>query len=165
MAQAKPTEVLKVFNDQQAFSDALKSVEAESSQQTDSLVTSVYNATKKQVSPNEIHFWRGKPFSFPDVRSGAAVILALLSGYPEGAKFGIEFVDGPDNSARKFVIAVDTEAAKVYAKSGPVGPVDWNVVEVELGLGSSEAEYVDHILGGKVVANVKGNLTQATFSN
>ncbi|KAL9240708.1 hypothetical protein vseg_014895 [Gypsophila vaccaria] len=165
MAQAKPTESVKVLNGQQAFSDALKAVEAESSPQLSSLAVGVFNATKKLVSPNEIHFWRGKPFSFPDVRSGTATIVALAGGYPEGAKFGFEFVDGPDTTARKFVIAVDTKANKVYANSGPVGPIDWNVVEVDLDEGGAKAEYEDPILGGKVVASVGGNVARATFSN
>ncbi|KAL9240705.1 hypothetical protein vseg_014893 [Gypsophila vaccaria] len=165
MAQAKPTEAVKVLNGQQAFSDALKAVDAESSLQLSSLAVSVFNATKKLVSTNEIHFWRGKPFSFPDVQSGTGATVVQTGGYPEGAKFGIEFVDGPDTTARKFVIAVDTKAGKIYANSGPIGPIDWNVVEVELDEGRAEAEYDDLILGGKVVATVKGSSAHARFSN
>ncbi|XP_074273973.1 mannose/glucose-specific lectin-like [Silene latifolia] len=45
--------------------------------------------------------------------------------------------------------------SKAYAESGPFGPVDWNVVEVKLGLKSGPSDvYVDHILGGKVEATV-----------
>lgn len=47
--------------------------------------------------------------------------------------------------------------SKAYAESGPIGPIDWNVVEVKLGLSKSNNVYVDNILGSKVEATVSRN--------
>ncbi|KAH9624020.1 hypothetical protein KSS87_008613 [Heliosperma pusillum] len=47
--------------------------------------------------------------------------------------------------------------SKAYAESGPIGPIDWNVVEVKLNLSEHKVMYHDDILGGKVEATVYGN--------
>ncbi|KAK9713362.1 hypothetical protein RND81_06G022600 [Saponaria officinalis] len=58
-------------------------------------------------------------------------------------------------------------ASKAYAESGPIGPIDWNVVEVKLGLSKPSVVYVDNILGSKVEATVheSGDSTVAISDN
>ncbi|KAK9684255.1 hypothetical protein RND81_10G197000 [Saponaria officinalis] len=57
--------------------------------------------------------------------------------------------------------------SKAYAESGPIGPIDWNVVEVKLGLSKSSDEYLDSILGSKVKATVheNGDATVGIYDN
>ncbi|XP_074273974.1 mannose/glucose-specific lectin-like [Silene latifolia] len=58
-------------------------------------------------------------------------------------------------------------ASKAYAECGPIGPIDWNVVEVKLGMSKPSVVYVDHILGGKVesTAHDNGDATVAISDN
>ncbi|KAL9237598.1 hypothetical protein vseg_012126 [Gypsophila vaccaria] len=51
-----------------------------------------------------------------------------------------------------------TSSSKAYAESGPYGPIDWNVVEVKLGMSNPRDVYVDNILGSRVEATVSDNL-------
>lgn len=52
---------------------------------------------------------------------------------------------------------------QAYAEAGPTGPIDWNVVEVKLGLSGSKSEVEDPILGGKCTAEIDGLKAWATF--
>ncbi|XP_021744664.1 uncharacterized protein LOC110710647 [Chenopodium quinoa] len=81
----------------------------------------------------------------------------------EGVKWGVAWANGDDSTARKWVVAVDTAAGKVYVETGPTGPVDWNVVEVKLGMSGNKSEYTDPILGGEVVATIDGLQSYAQF--
>ncbi|KAK9725254.1 hypothetical protein RND81_05G131800 [Saponaria officinalis] len=165
MAQAKPTEVVKVLNGKQAFLDELKEVDARS--QKDCLTLRFFNGTDKEVHSKEIHHWRGPPFTYPSlIRPDSGVLIGICRDFPEGVKFGISYVDGPDNSARKsYIIAADTLTTQVYVKSGPACATDWNAVEVELGQSGAESKYDDPILGGKIYAHIDGNNLRATFEN
>uniref|UniRef100_A0A803MJD2 Uncharacterized protein n=1 Tax=Chenopodium quinoa TaxID=63459 RepID=A0A803MJD2_CHEQI len=63
----------------------------------------------------------------------------------EGVKWGVAWANGDDSTAR------------------PTGPVDWNVVEVKLGMSGNKSEYTDPILGGEVVATIDGLQSYAQF--
>ncbi|KAH9615129.1 hypothetical protein KSS87_016179 [Heliosperma pusillum] len=70
----------------------------------------------------------------------------------------IGFFGSHSNYLESVGIYLSTSASsKAYAESGPFGPIDWNVVEVKLGLSQPSVVYIDDILGSKVEATVHGN--------
>ncbi|KAK9725250.1 hypothetical protein RND81_05G131400 [Saponaria officinalis] len=167
MAQTSKSAEVKVIKGKKAFEEEVKEAtkKVDASLQLSLVGAAVYNGTGKALHNLETHFWYGTPFSFPDIPDDGGAIVLSLGDYPNGAVYAPVYVDGPGNTARMFFFAVDTSAEKIYAQSGPVGPIDWNVVKVKLGESGSESIYVDPVLGGKVVAKVKGNFAVATFCN
>ncbi|CAO2831654.1 unnamed protein product [Amaranthus hypochondriacus] len=110
------------------------------------------------------HFWAGQGVNFLfGFASGTYGVVTQRGELPAGVKWGVAYVDGPDSTARKWVVAFDTAAQKAYAEAGPTGPIDWDAVEVKLGLSGSKSEVEDPILGGKCTAKIIGFNAWATF--
>uniref|UniRef100_A0A803MY98 Uncharacterized protein n=1 Tax=Chenopodium quinoa TaxID=63459 RepID=A0A803MY98_CHEQI len=84
---------------------------------------------------------------------------------PEGVKWGEYWANGAadDTTARKWVVAFDTTAGKAYIEAGPMGPVDWNVVEVKLIMSRCISKHTYPILGGNVLAAIDGFKAYAEF--
>ncbi|KMT15123.1 hypothetical protein BVRB_3g062410 [Beta vulgaris subsp. vulgaris] len=130
------------------------------------LQTYVINTTKGFLRMIESHFWVGRTVTnIPNLASWTYAIPRQTGNLLEAVRWGVVYADGTDSTARKWVVAFDSAAQKAYAEAGPFGPVDWNVVEVKLGLSESKVEYVDSALGGKTVAEINGLVARGTFSN
>ncbi|XP_021840608.1 uncharacterized protein [Spinacia oleracea] len=131
------------------------------------LTTDIKNFSKGRVHKVETHFWNGRTLTnFPALPINTGVAMRQAGPLPKGVKWGIVYADGEDTTARKFIVAVDGPSGKIYVEAGPIGPVDWNVVEVKLDQHSgSKAETTDPILGGKIVAQVTGTYAVARFNN
>ncbi|KAL9237534.1 hypothetical protein vseg_012069 [Gypsophila vaccaria] len=140
-----------------------------------SMRTSIMNRTQKILSPVENHFWHGTTYFTPKP-------LPVIGGFdypqfgtrPDGVKFGIVYADGDDSLSRKFVAVVHvplpvvaSNPGKVYVESGPIGPIDWNVMEVKLNMSTSnKAVYDDPIFKGRVEAEIKSDgYTHISFRN
>ncbi|KAK9668035.1 hypothetical protein RND81_13G030700 [Saponaria officinalis] len=76
---------------------------------------------------------------------------------PTGSVVG--FFGRHSNYVESIGVYLSTNAtSKAYAESGPIGGIDWNVVEARLGLSkSSSVVFVDNILGSKVEATAHEN--------
>ncbi|KMT09605.1 hypothetical protein BVRB_6g130590 [Beta vulgaris subsp. vulgaris] len=114
------------------------------------------------------HNWSGRPREpYPQVIPAQIdpVEFVHLGPTPQGSKAGVVYADGVDSTARKWLVAFDNQAKKVYVEAGPTGPVDWNVIEVKLDASEDVSKYQDPILGGKAVATIKGYRVAVLFSN
>uniref|UniRef100_A0A803MJD4 Uncharacterized protein n=1 Tax=Chenopodium quinoa TaxID=63459 RepID=A0A803MJD4_CHEQI len=101
------------------------------------LNTQFLNLCPDKIQRIDRHFWSGSVVTDrPTLSSGYYTVLTQKGTKPEGVKWGQVWGNGAadDTTARKWIVAFDTAAGKAYAKAGPMGHVDWNVVEVELGM-------------------------------
>ncbi|KAL9240710.1 hypothetical protein vseg_014897 [Gypsophila vaccaria] len=168
MTRTIAAEAVKITDDEQAFVEKLKE-RLKTEDETGFITrTGILNYSKRLVRYNEIHFWHGySPYSYVDIPVGSGIRVAQYGVRPEGVKFGLVFVDdGLDTAtARRFVVAVDTPARKIYAESGPNGPVDWNTVEAKLDMAGESTEFEDPVLGGKVIAIMVDDFSITRFYN
>ncbi|KNA22148.1 hypothetical protein SOVF_036710 [Spinacia oleracea] len=112
------------------------------------------------------HFWSGRALTnFPALHQGYYAVPSQQGTLPQGVKWGIVYADGDDTTARKWVAAFDTATGQAYAEAGPIGPVDWNVIEVKLGMSGNKSEYTDPALGGTTSAEINGLNARAIFRN
>ncbi|XP_074281326.1 uncharacterized protein LOC141606189 [Silene latifolia] len=163
-------EVFSVKNDDAEFEKLkheLGNKEIRSSDQELVMQTTIRNFTKGNVHPIEKHFWHGRNLSFWEnaLWPNSGFTATQQGTLPQGVKFGLVYADGHDTTARKFVVAFDSASGKAYAEARPIGPVDWNVVEVKLGMAGEKTDYSDPILGGRTVAEISGVNAFATFYN
>ncbi|XP_056682811.1 uncharacterized protein [Spinacia oleracea] len=113
----------------------------------------------------DTHFWSGRAISgFPALHKHFYAVPKQQGTLPQGIKWGLVYADGDETTARKWVAAFDTTAGKAYAEAGPIGPVDWNVVEVKLDASESKSIYTDPIMGGITTAEINGLTAKAIFS-
>ncbi|KAL9237535.1 hypothetical protein vseg_012070 [Gypsophila vaccaria] len=139
--------------------------------------TNIRNRTKKMLYVVEMHFWHGSTYHFPTpIPATGGVDYPQFGTPPDGVKFGVVYADGHDSLSRKFVAAAHVplpvvagnNPGKVYVEAGPVGPVDWDVIEVKLNTSTSNrAVYDDPIFKGRVEAEIRNNngYTSISFSN
>nr|AET95868.1 Ah24 [Amaranthus hypochondriacus]AKO71445.1 Ah24 [Amaranthus hypochondriacus] len=151
--------------DKNADHDKIKSDSKAKASNTVDLRTSCTNLTAKLVRRLEKeHFWAGRAVTvLSAIAPGTYGVPTQRGELPAGVKWGVAYADGPDSTARKWVVAFDTAAQKAYAEAGPTGPIDWNVVEVKLGFSGSKTEVEDPILGGKCTDEIDGLNAWATF--
>ncbi|KAK9725252.1 hypothetical protein RND81_05G131600 [Saponaria officinalis] len=166
MAEMKLAEVVEV-KDEQAFLEKLKE-ESETDEKRSSehflTRTGIINYSRSLVYYSEIHFWEGhSPYSYPDLPVDSGVRVAQYGVLPVGVKVGLVFVDGHDSGSRRFVVAVDSPARKIYAETGSNGPVDWKAVEDKLGMAGDMTEFNDPVLGGKIVATMVDDFSLTKF--
>ncbi|XP_074281328.1 uncharacterized protein LOC141606190 [Silene latifolia] len=168
MAAEMTVEVFQVKNEDAEFEKLKQELEDKETRSSQELVmqTNIRNFSKGRVHQIERHFWHGRTLTnYPPLPVNTGVNTRQQGTLPQGVKFGMVYADGDDTTARKFVVAFDSPAGKAYAEAGPIGPVDWNVVEVKLGMAGKKTEYNDNILGGRVVAEMSGVNAFATFYN
>ncbi|XP_021744598.1 uncharacterized protein LOC110710581 [Chenopodium quinoa] len=130
------------------------------------LNTQFLNLCPDKIQRIDRRFWSGSVVTDrPTLSSGYYTVLTQKGTKPEGVKWGQVWANGTadDTTARKWIVAFDTAAGKAYAEAGPMGPVDWNVIEVRLGLSGSKTEHTDPILGGNVLATIDGLKAYAHF--
>ncbi|XP_021840040.1 jasmonate-induced protein homolog [Spinacia oleracea] len=121
------------------------------------------------------HNWSGKPVPlYPEVLPFGEVVQFEHRGpLPGGCKGGVVYADGTDSTARKWLVAFHIpnneyhhSGDKVYVEAGPIGPIDWNVVEVKLDASEYTSSYVDPVFGGKAWAVIHpGSILVAGFTN
>ncbi|XP_048502599.2 uncharacterized protein LOC104895316 [Beta vulgaris subsp. vulgaris] len=127
-----------------------------------------YHKDKLALQIIDQHDWSGEPAKpYPQVIPAQVdpVEFRHLGPVPQGSKAGVVYADGTDSTARKWLVAFDGQAKKVYVEAGPIGPVDWNVIEVKLDASEDVSKYQDPILGGKAAATFKGYRVAVLFSN
>ncbi|XP_074284499.1 uncharacterized protein LOC141609291 [Silene latifolia] len=162
-----------VAKDEQGEFEKLKKelMEAEQGSSEELNVETIYrNFSKKSVKLVDMHYWKGHKEDGYDeiIPTNHSAYTLQIGTLPEGVKFGLVYSDGvdaDDTDARKFVVAIDSPARKIYAEAGPIGPIDWNVVEVKLGMAEDKVVYEDPILGGKVEAQMVRFHAIAEFHN
>ncbi|XP_021746994.1 uncharacterized protein LOC110712849 [Chenopodium quinoa] len=131
------------------------------------MTTDVKNFSKRLVHVVETHFWHGRTLTnFPNLAVNTGAAMRQAGTLPEGVKWGITYADGDQASNRKFIVAVHGPTGKIYVESGPIGPVDWNVIEVKLDRHSgNKADITDPIFGARIVAEISGTYAVAKFYN
>ncbi|KNA22147.1 hypothetical protein SOVF_036700 [Spinacia oleracea] len=157
--------ILELENNAANESDSIQLRSSDSSQVV--LYTTTANYSKSaRLHTIDRHFWSGRALTnFPALPKGYYAVPRQQGTLPQGVKWGIVYADGDDTTARKWVVAFDTATGKAYAEAGPIGPVDWNVVEVKLGMSGSKSEYTDPALGGTTSAEINGLNARAIFRN
>ncbi|XP_074292032.1 uncharacterized protein LOC141618867 [Silene latifolia] len=175
MAELEPKAIEVKEGEEVDIETLSKELEAHNNRNSDRIFvrTNIGNRTKKPLFPVESHFWHGSTYA-------KLITLSAPGGYdypqfgtpPEGLKYGILYADGDDSLSRQFLAAVhvplpvnvDANNFKVYVEAGPIGPIDWNVVEVKLNMATSnKAVYDDPIFGGQVHAEVSKERNGYTF--
>ncbi|XP_021730490.1 uncharacterized protein LOC110697422 [Chenopodium quinoa] len=116
------------------------------------------------------HNWSGRPVpSYPEVvvyqQLDPPIPFKHQGPLPQGSRGGVVYADGVDSTARKWLVAFDLLKQKVYVEAGPIGPIDWNVVEVKLQASGDHKYYEDPVFGGKAEARNDGDIVFAVFSN
>ncbi|XP_021725844.1 jasmonate-induced protein homolog [Chenopodium quinoa] len=114
------------------------------------------------------HNWYGNPVpSFP-----SSIIIQMhpvefkhKGPLPQGSKGGVVYADQKSFPPRKWLLAFDLLKKKVYVEAGPIGPTDWNVVEVKLDASEDRSTYEDSIFGGKASGSNDGKNVFAMFYN
>ncbi|KAH9606135.1 hypothetical protein KSS87_007277 [Heliosperma pusillum] len=175
MAESEPKAIEVKHGDEVDIEMLSKELDAHNSKNTDTIFarTSIVNRTKKPVVHVDRHFWHGSTHSTPlPLPVSGGHDYPLFGTPPEGVKYGILYADGDDSLSRQFLVAVhvplpvnvDANNCKVYVEAGPIGPVDWNVVEVKLNMATSnKAVYDDPIFGGRVEAEIRTEMNGYTF--
>ncbi|XP_074292031.1 uncharacterized protein LOC141618866 [Silene latifolia] len=175
MAELEPKAIEVKQGEEVDVETLSKELEAYNSRNTDRIFvrTNTMNHSKKPVFPVERHFWHGNShFTLTPLPVNGGDDHAIFGTPPEGVKFGVLYADGDDSLSRQFLAAVhipfpvDSEGNnwKVYVEAGPIGPIDWNVVEVKLNMATSnKAVYDDPIFGGRVEADVRKGMNGYTF--
>ncbi|XP_021725864.1 jasmonate-induced protein homolog [Chenopodium quinoa] len=130
----------------------------------------IVNRHKNNVSLQILdqHNWSGNPVpSYPQtiVVSQDPIEFKHHGPLPEGSKGGVVYADGVDSTTRKWLVAFDLLKKKVYVEAGPIGPVDWNVIEVRLDASGNSSVSVDPVFGGRAEAGNNGDIVVAWFSN
>ncbi|XP_021776445.1 uncharacterized protein LOC110740272 [Chenopodium quinoa] len=122
-------------------------------------------STSKPKKRRNSHSHPQFSFTKHPLSSGSHTILNHKGTEPEGVKWGEYWANGAadDTTARKWVVAFDTTAGKAYIEAGPMGPVDWNVVEVKLIMSRCISKHTYPILGGNVLAAIDGFKAYAEF--
>ncbi|KAK9668029.1 hypothetical protein RND81_13G030300 [Saponaria officinalis] len=90
---------------------------------------------------------------------GRGELVQNPSSFTSSTGSVVGFFGRHSNYLESIGVYLSTNAtSKAYAESGPIGGIDWNVVEARLGLSkSSSVVYVDNILGSKVEATAHEN--------
>ncbi|XP_074310322.1 uncharacterized protein LOC141646270 [Silene latifolia] len=118
----------------------------------------VYNTNKnrKDLVVYDTHSWSGDVTgAYPTVPyNDTGRYEVFIHQGLEGSKGGVVYADGTDSTARKWLVAFDTPNNKCYVEAGPIGPTDWNVVEVHLNKSEGYSNYTDPAFGGKAAARV-----------
>ncbi|KAL9240709.1 hypothetical protein vseg_014896 [Gypsophila vaccaria] len=175
MAQMKSAEVVEVKDEEVSFlgkltKDVVKSNETRS--QNFRTQSTFVNFSKRALRMSELHHWHGEsehPGLHYILLVGVGARFIQRGNLPEGVKFGVVYSD--DTTGRRFIVAVNAPAHKVYVESGPInGRVDWYAMEVKLNNASSGAVHNDPIFGGKITASTRHGdydypTTTATFEN
>ncbi|KMT03438.1 hypothetical protein BVRB_8g191230 [Beta vulgaris subsp. vulgaris] len=166
----------QVLNDEeQAIFDELisaasKEANVESDQPTIEVVTwgSIRNYHKEKATLQVIdqHDWSGKPRPYDHIpATSKSVAFRHTAPVSEGSKAGVVYADGVENTARKWLVAFDGKAQKVFVDAGPTGPTHWENVEVRLNESGSVHRYQDPVFGGKAAAIIKGSYVFVLLSN
>ncbi|XP_074284498.1 uncharacterized protein LOC141609290 [Silene latifolia] len=163
--EIKPAEIVAVKDEQ--CEELLEAGQASSEEIT--FESFINNSSKGSLKLIEMHFWKGRSVTYYDEIQVNQQGRTLQRGTrSEGVKFGLVYTDGVDADAadaRKFVVAIDSLTNKIYAETGPIGPIDWNVVEVKLGMAEDKVVYEDPILGGKVEGQMHHIMAFVTVYN
>ncbi|KNA17196.1 hypothetical protein SOVF_082290 [Spinacia oleracea] len=130
----------------------------------------IFNRDKNRV-PLEIlyeHNWSGNPvpsyppFIFNEMHPAQFKHQGTL---PQGSKGGFVYADRKSFPARKWLVAFDIPKNKVYVEAGPIGPVDWNVVEVKLNASENSSYHEDPVFGGVAEAGIYNGQLNGAFTN